>query len=171
MIAAGRNSLNSSAPGSAKNLRGRKRSLYEGGVRVPGLLVWPAMVKEPRTITVPCSTSDYFPTVLEVLGHTLPADQARPYDGVSLLPLVKGTMKERPRPIAFESKNQISLTDDRFKLISTNGGKTWELYDLVADPAEKKNLADQHPDTVAKMTAVLDDWRKSCQTSAAGKDY
>lgn len=162
---------NNSAPGSSKNLRGRKRSLYEGGVRVPGLLVWPAMVKEPRTIEIPCSTSDYFPTVLEALGHPLPPEQARPYDGVSLLPLIKGTMKERPRPIAFESQKQISLTDNRFKLMSTNGGKSWELYDLIADPSEKKNLAGTHPDQVAKMATQLGAWRQSCANSAAGQDY
>lgn len=160
-----------SAPGSTKKLRGRKRSLYEGGVRVPGLLVWPAMVKGARTIELPCSTTDYFPTVLEALGHPLPPEQARPYDGVSLLPLIKGTMKERPRPIAFQSQKQISLTDNRFKLISTNGGKSWELYDLVTDPSEKKNLAGTHPDQVAKMATQLAAWRQSCENSAAGKDY
>lgn len=159
------------APGTAKNLRGRKRSLYEGGVRVPGLLIWPKMVKENRRISMPCSTSDYFPTVLEVLGHTLPADQTRPYDGVSLLPLIKGEMKERPRPIAFRSRSQISLTDNRWKLISQNNGKTFELYDLVADPAESRNLSKENPEVVKAMKKTLKTWQKSCDESLSGKDY
>lgn len=162
---------NKKAPGSAKNLRGRKRSLYEGGVRVPGLMVWPRMVKESRSVSLPCCTSDYFPTILEVLGHTLPADQVRPYDGVSLVPLLKGEMKKRPRPIAFESAKQVSLTDNRWKLISQNSGKTFALYDLVADPAESKDLAKENPDVTAAMKKQLKAWQKSCKESAEGKDY
>ena len=56
------------APGRTAGLRGRKRSLYEGGVRVPGILVWPARVKKPRLVTTPCVTADYFPTVLDAAG-------------------------------------------------------------------------------------------------------
>lgn len=162
---------NDKAPGSAKDLRGRKRSLYEGGVRVPGLLVWPKMVSENRTVTVPCSTSDYFPTVLETLGHTMPEELARPYDGVSLLPLIKGEMKKRSRPIAFESKKQISLTDNRYKLISQDAGKTYELYDLIADQSEKNDLSTEKPKLVKKMKASIDEWRASCKASLKGKDY
>ncbi len=162
---------NSKAPGRTKNLRGRKRSLYEGGVRVPGLLIWPDMIKETRTVKIPCSTSDYFPTVLEALGHTLPEAEARPYDGVSLLPLIRNEMKERSRPIAFESKKQISLTGNQFKLISMDAGKSYELYDLIADPEESKNLARDLPDQVSKMRAQLKKWRKSCKRSASGDDY
>ncbi|YCM46926.1 sulfatase-like hydrolase/transferase (plasmid) [Verrucomicrobiaceae bacterium 227] len=162
---------NSKDPGSAKNLRGRKRSLYEGGVRVPGLLIWPKMISENRTITMPCSTSDYFPTVMEALGHTLPEKLARPYDGVSLIPLIKGEMKERPRPIAFESRGQVSLSDNRWKLISDTKGKNYQLYDIVTDPGEAKNLAAKNPKIVSAMKAQLKAWRESCKKSAAGKDY
>jgi len=80
--------------------------------------IWPKRVTKNRTIAMPCSTSDYFPTVMAALGHSLPEQLARPYDGVSLLPLIKGEMKERPRPIGFESRGQVSLTDNRWKLIS-----------------------------------------------------
>jgi arylsulfatase A-like enzyme len=97
------------APGRTNGLSGRKRSLYEGGVRVPGLLVWPDRIKNSRIVAMPCSTSDYFPTVLDVLGYQLPEAKTRPYDGVSLLPLIEGRMKERLRPIAFESRGQVSL--------------------------------------------------------------
>jgi arylsulfatase A-like enzyme len=129
------------------------------------------MIKETRTVKIPCSTSDYFPTVLEALGHTLPEAEARPYDGVSLLPLIRNEMKERSRPIAFESKKQISLTGNQFKLISMDAGKSYELYDLIADPGESKNLARDLPDQVSKMRAHLVKWRKSCKRSASGDDY
>ncbi|MGC6581885.1 MAG: sulfatase [Akkermansiaceae bacterium] len=159
------------APGTAKNLRGRKRSLYEGGVRVPGLLVWPEKITEARTTSLPCVTSDYFPTILEVLGHTLPDHQARPYDGVSLLPLIDGKMKERPRPIAFQARKQVSLIDNRYKLIRSNPKSSFELYDLIQDEGEQANIAFKHPEVVSKMKATLAEWQKSCRESNAGKDY
>ena len=163
--------------GSAGPFRGRKRSLYEGGVRVPGLLVWPDKITKPRPVKMPCCTSDYFPTVLEVLGYTL-AGKPRPYDGVSLLPLIEGNMTKRPRPIGFESGGQVSLTDNRYKLIRPGrkggkGGKSrpFELYDLVTDPGETKDIAAAHADLVNGMAATLRQWRASCKRSLDGKDY
>src|SRR5262249_11236392 len=92
--------------------RGKKGSVYEGGLRVPGLIEWPAVIKQPRTSNVACVTSDILPTVLDLLGLKHPQPD-RPLDGVSLKSLiVEGTMPERPAPIAFwksrpggESKN------------------------------------------------------------------
>lgn len=167
--------------GSAGPYRGRKRSLYEGGVRVPGLLVWPARIKQARTVDVPCVTSDYFPTVLDVLGLTVPTD--RPYDGISLLPLISGQMNERPKPIGFQFGQQATLTDHRYKLVH-NAGKgrprsdngtvptaAYELYDLIADPRETKNIAADHRETLAAMKSKLKAWRNSCQASDQGRDY
>ena len=73
-----------SAPGSAGHLSGRKRDLLEGGIRVPGLMEWPARIR-PGNTTVPAVTSDYLPTLLEIIGAK-PAEN-RPLDGLSLLPL------------------------------------------------------------------------------------
>ncbi len=160
-----------SAPGSTKELRGRKRSLYEGGIRVPGLLVWPQEIKKSQIVSIPCSTSDYFPTILDVLGYQLPTEQARPIDGISLLPLIRGEMSERPEPIAFESKDQVSLIDNRYKLYSRNGGKTFELYDLLVDQGEKTDIVDQHPDIVELLRHTLEEWRQSCKWSSDGNDY
>jgi len=157
-------------PGSAGSLRGRKRDLFEGGIRVPGLLEWPARLPRPRTTAVPCSTSDYVPTVLAALGFEMDG-QPEPTDGVNLLPLIDGRMKERPRPIAFESRGQIALVDNRWKLLTRDKGKTWMLFDLAADPAEKNDLAAEHPTVVADMRQTLDAWRASCQASRAGEDY
>lgn len=70
--------------GTAKNLKGYKLSLNEGGIRVPGLMIWPAKIKEPRTVTAPCFTSDYFPTILAALEIPLPSDRA--YDASTFSP-------------------------------------------------------------------------------------
>jgi arylsulfatase A-like enzyme len=156
--------------GSAGILRGRKRSLFEGGVRVPALLEWPAKIKRGRVTDIPCCTSDYFPTVLDVLNVKIKANP-EPIDGVSLLPLIEGKMTKRPTPIAFESGNQLSLTDNRYKIYSNNKGKTCMLFDLIEDPGEKKDLSAEKPKILQSMKATLEKWRKSCKDSLAGKDY
>lgn len=79
--------------------RGNKAQIYEGGLRVPGLLEWPAQIQHPRTTNVPCSTSDIYPTLLEIVGVRM--ERQPPLDGVSLVTLVDGRMKARPKPMGF----------------------------------------------------------------------
>lgn len=81
--------------------RGAKGEIYEGGLRVPALIEWPAAIKQPRQSSVMAVTSDLMPTVLDLLELEHP-DPKRPLDGISLKNLlVSGTMKERPSPIGF----------------------------------------------------------------------
>lgn len=79
--------------------RGNKGQIYEGGLRVPALLEWPAQFPKPQTLDMPCVTSDIYPTLLDIAGVTMP-DQP-PLDGISLLPLLNGRMDERSKPIGF----------------------------------------------------------------------
>jgi arylsulfatase A-like enzyme len=163
-------------PGSAGHLAGRKRSLLEGGIRVPGLIEWPAKIK-PGTTAIPAVTSDYLPTILDLIGAEH-ADQ-RPLDGISLVPLFEGKMKERGRPIGFQSGNQVALIGDRYKIHGSGSRKKelgvalpkLKLFDLVDDPAEKNDLSDSKPETLARMTDLLKQWRSSCRKSDAGNDY
>jgi arylsulfatase A-like enzyme len=85
--------------GSTAGLRGRKADIYEGGLRVPGLIEWPAKIRAPLTTNVPCSTVDIYPTLLELAAAK--ADEQPPLDGVSLVPLFEGEMDSRPRPLGF----------------------------------------------------------------------
>ncbi|MCA9179622.1 MAG: sulfatase-like hydrolase/transferase [Planctomycetales bacterium] len=80
--------------------RGQKGNLYEGGIRVPGVIEWPAVIKEPRVSKLNTVTSDMLPTLCELTGQPLPN---RPLDGVSLKPLLEGDMSERAKPICFWS--------------------------------------------------------------------
>jgi len=160
---------NDSAPGSSGGLRGRKRSLFEGGVRVPALVEWPGKVKPGSVSSMPAVTSDYLPTLLELVGVER-ADE-RPLDGVSLLALLEGGMDERPRPIGFQSRDQIALNDNRFKLVSQDEGKTFMLFDIPADRGEQNDLSAEHPDVVRRMAADLEAWRASCRDSLEGRDY
>jgi arylsulfatase A-like enzyme len=91
---------NGGLPGSsATGGRGHKGQVYEGGLRVPALLEWPARIRRPRVTNLPCITSDIYPTLLDIVG-VHPANQP-PLVGVSLLPLLDGRMKTRPRPLGF----------------------------------------------------------------------
>lgn len=80
--------------------RGLKGTIYEGGVRVPGIIEWPARITKPRTTDVNTVTSDILPTLCDIVGQPLPD---RPLDGISLKPMLDGKMTERPTPICFWS--------------------------------------------------------------------
>ncbi len=167
--------------GSAGPFRGRKRSLYEGGVRVPAFLVWPSQVTTARTTEIPCVTSDYLPTILDVLNVPAPK---RPLDGISLKRLIEGTMENRNKPIGFQSAGSATWTTEKYKLVvprdktnsrnsetKENVEPTVELYDLVADPSELKDIARDQPEIVARLKKELVDWQASCRKSDEGGDY
>ncbi len=81
--------------------RDGKGSVYEGGLRVPAIVEWPAVIRTHRATSLPAVGTDIFPTLLDLTGLASP-DPARPLDGVSLRPLLSGAaMSERPRPIGF----------------------------------------------------------------------
>ncbi len=166
-----------SAPGTAGSLRGRKRSLYEGGIRVPGLVVWPGRIRPGSVTEMPASTSDYLPTILDMLDIKMPDD--RPLDGVSLLPVFSEPTARRPRGLGFESGTQAAWIQNRYKLYtsglpdrkkndqtkSNKGTPTYELYDLKTDPIESRNLANTAPDLLKSLVSQLTAWRTSCQES------
>ena len=172
--------------GSAAGLRGRKRSLFEGGLRVPGILEWPRRIAGGRSTAVPCSTSDYLPTIAVAVGQEGQLD-GRPLDGVNLLPLVDGEMERRGRNIAFQcpdggdqrresrlgSPNH-ALIGDRYKFLSyldeERAGDDM-LFDLAADPGERHNLVADLPEVAASMKSELREWSESCSRSADGADY
>ena len=86
----------------AASLRGQKGLVYEGGIRVPGIIEWPERMSQPLTTAVNAVTSDMLPTICDVAGLPLPD---RPLDGISLRPLIDGEMSERSRPICFWNYN------------------------------------------------------------------
>ena len=182
----GRTSHSSTDRGSSGGLRGRKRSLFEGGVRVPGILEWPRRVEAGRASDMPASTCDYFPTIAEVLGLDVPGD-GRPIDGVSLLSLIAGEMEDRGSPIGFQCPDSgerglsarlgspdHALIGDRYKLLSfldeERSGADM-LFDIALDPGERHNLVEELPELAAEMKQYLLDWDASCARSDAGADY
>ena len=158
-----------SSPGSAAHFKGRKRSLYEGGVRVPAILEWPAHVEAGSLTEFPAVTSDYLPTIIDALQVEYLGK--RPLDGISLLPMILGNVTDREAGIGFQSANQLAWNTQRYKLYSANNGKSWELYDLIGDPSEENDIKQQFPEVVAQLEKELAAWRESCTRSDDGKDY
>ncbi|HYO83338.1 MAG TPA: arylsulfatase [Bryobacteraceae bacterium] len=141
-------------------MRGLKGSAYEGGIRVPFFVRWPAVIRKGSTVDRVAAHIDVTPTLLEAAGAVAPSGST--LDGRSLLPLFRNANAEwRERtiftqwhrgdePVLFQ--NCMARTQ-RWKLVN---GK--ELYDLDADPAESKNLADTHPDVAANLRREYEDW-------------
>lgn len=94
--------------GSTGGRRGFKGQIYEGGLAVPALMEWPATLREPKVIKVPCVTSDIYPTVLAVAGVKM--EKQPPLDGVDLMPVLTGTEQERARPIGFWDAGERGLS-------------------------------------------------------------
>ena len=144
--------------GSTGGLSGFKLSLREGGIRVPGLLVWPDHITKPKTISAPCVTSDYFPTILDFLDIPLPP--GREYDGISLRPLLNGQRSSRNQAIGFLNKNgsETAWMEDQYKLVVSD--KKTALFDIPADPAEKRDLSKALPAELSRLQAASSKWRR-----------
>lgn len=173
----GRNARNRGVTGG---LRGRKRSLFEGGVGVPALVKWPGVVEPGTEYAMPCSTLDYFPTIAEVLRFDMP--DGRPIDGISLLPLLEDRATERDKPIPYRfleteesmfGSPTLALTDGRWKLATnlSHNGEEDMLFDIEADRGEKVNLISEHRDRVGVMRKQLADFVDSWRVSHYGGDY
>ncbi len=154
-------------------LRGGKGELYEGGIRVPLVIAGPGLVRPGRETDVPAASIDLYPTFLAWSGR--PATRDMQLDGVSLMPLLRGEpLAERPLFWHFpcyvgRATPSSALRRGDFKLIEffEEGGRR-ELYDLRADPSEKRDLSKARPDVAKRLTTELSGWQKT--TNAAIPD-
>jgi len=149
-------------------LRGRKRSLYCGGVGVPSYVVWPGKIKPGLETNYISGTLDYYPTMLDILNIEFP-DQ-RPIDGVSLLPLIEGESKERPKPMPFMHRGKAAWIEGDLKYMTAKD-KVVGVYNLRSDRFEENNIISQYPEKVKEMNKFIMEWNLSCKKSHAGGDY
>jgi len=158
-------------PDSCGPLRGHKGSVFEGGIRVPGIIEWPGRIK-PMITDLPASTMDIMPTIVDLLE--LPEDSMMSVrDGESILALFDEGTPKRNRPIPFVFLRNMALIDGNYKLLSTNKTQndSWQLYDLGKDPSEVKDVSQELPERFAKMKAEAKAVMRSVEASAEGKDY
>ena len=165
----GQNIPHGRAQGITKGLRGRKRSLLEGGIRVPGIVEWPAKIPSGTIVEVPCFTSDYFPTIAHILGIDIKKYQ-RPYDGENLMPYWNKKKQKRSKPLAFQYNNQFALIDNDIKLYNFSHTGL-QLFDLGKDAGEENDLSSLQPERLKALQSLYRDWNLSVQNSDAGGDY
>ncbi len=166
--------------GSAGPLRDKKGSLWEGGIRVPGILRWPDRVKPGSTSDVAVSGVDFLPTACGIAGIEAPQDRA--LDGTSWLPLIEGRQLERTTPLYWHFNRaygdpKIAMRVGDWKILASldkvpaRGNDLTEederefkaamperyfLYDLAKDIAETTDLAGSEPEKLAELKALLD---------------
>ena len=157
-------------PDTVGGLKGHKGSVWEGGLRVPGIIEWPAGIK-PRITNHPASTMDIFPTIADIL-HLDESVFIKPVDGASLAALFERKIASRKKPIPFRFAKYGALVDNDYKLVMTNlRAGSFELYNLKTDPKESKDISKDAPEIFNRMKAAFRKWNASVDASVAGKDY
>jgi len=151
--------------GTAGALKGHKFSLYEGGVRVPGILSWPGCLPAGRVLHDVGAAMDVFPTFLRAAG----GDPARyALDGSDLLPLLLegAPAPHADAPVFWEMGKQTAVRHGRWKLVlngqlveGADPEDAVHLADLDADVGERRNLREAYPEVVARLRADAEAWR------------
>jgi arylsulfatase A len=151
-------SFNSSGP-----LRGGKRDLYEGGIRVPMIAWWPGKIQPGQITDHPSAFWDISPTVRELAGAATQEDT----DGLSLVPTLLGKGEQKKHDSFywefFEGGGKRAILQDSWKLVLFNTNKDnnpkAELYNIEKDLAEKNNLAAKHPEKVSALISQMNQAR------------
>jgi arylsulfatase A len=155
--------------GSTSNepLRAGKGSMYEGGIREPMIVRWPGVVQPGSICSVPVTSVDFYPTMLEIAGVEPDADND--IDGVSLVPLLKQTGGISRDALYWHYPHYHpggaspcgAIRQGDYKLIEYYEDGRAELYDLKNDIGEKDDLADKAPKKAQELLRMLTDWRKA----------
>lgn len=147
-------------PGS---LKGHKYSLFEGGIRVPGIFCWPGHIPAGQVIDEPCAAMDVFPTLLKLAGGD-PAEYQ--LDGMDIAPVLMENMASPHQELYWEMEGQTAVRSGNYKLV-LNGRLVEEeepkepvfLADLSKDPGETVNLAEDMPELTKELTEKALHWR------------
>lgn len=160
----GETNVTSNAP-----LRGGKSQLYEGGIRVPLIIRWPAKVPANSFCHAPTVNTDFYPTFLAASGIRL--DPKQHLDGVSILPILRNPNAPIQRDTIYwhyplerrhflGGQSSGAIRKGRWKLIEFYDTGQIELYNFEEDVGEERNLKDAHPEKARELLTLLRDWRK-----------
>jgi len=145
-------------------MKGRKGSADEGGTRVPCFIRWPGHIRPGTIVRQIAAHIDILPTIAEMCGIEHP--KTLPLDGTSLVPLLEGREAGWPDRTLFEvgavrtQRWRLRLKDRRYRQPA--------LFDMLADPGQKTNVAAQHPEVVEKLATAYAEWEKDVRQGQKG---
>ncbi|MCF8379843.1 MAG: arylsulfatase [Bacteroidales bacterium] len=146
---------------STGGLRGVKRNLYEGGIRVPLIIRWPGKINENTKTDFVSASWDLLPTITDILSIRNPKNT----DGVSLLPTLTGNGKQKEHDFLYWEfhhpieGSQCAILKDNWKGIFYFNDSINELYNISSDPTESFNLADDEPEKLFELKKLVMDYR------------
>jgi arylsulfatase A-like enzyme len=157
-------------------LRGGKATMFEGGTRVPCIVVWPGLTKAGTRSEARIQTTDFYPTILNQLDIAFPENHV--IDGADMSAALEGKKYSRKPMFTFFPHApkvpdwlpvSVNVHDGDWKLIrmfyqGENGAHDYKLYNLKKDLGEKNNLAAKYPDKVKQMDNLIEDYLKSAKT-------
>ncbi len=164
----------STMAGTSGGFTGRKRSVHDGGCRVPALAYFPNGIKAGGFCDTPLSTLDYLPTIAAITGSEIKSTNI--LDGQDIMPILKGKTQVHEKSIPFRHNQGVTyacLVKGKFKLIiqsPTNESKD-ALYDLASDKKEKNNVISEHPELAKEMREEILAFLDSAKSSHAGEEY
>ncbi|MEM6259640.1 MAG: sulfatase-like hydrolase/transferase [Planctomycetota bacterium] len=166
--------------GSPGSFRGRKRSIYEGGVRTAAIAYWPGTIPAGNVNDVSVIAAvDWFPTICALTGSS---NDESEFDGEDISDILMGSTRQRTRPLFWEwrfgvrgpdsySPPQLSIRDGDWKLFMNPDGSRLELYNIPRDPQERLSVESKYPDVVKEMSKALLEWKKSLPDQVSDSSY
>ena len=139
-------------------LRGYKRDLYEGGIRVPAIAYWPKTIKKGTTLSKPLAFWDWFPTACDIANIKPPKD----IDGLSFLPSLQGNHEKQKnhKYLFWMFSNKKAIRKENWKGVITGPKNDMELYNLESDIGETKNVAMKYPKKVRELNQIIKQYTK-----------
>ncbi len=146
-------------------LRGTKLEAYEGGIRTPLVVRWPAVIREGGQITGQVGhVIDFMATCLDVADAEYPIEfQGRkplPLEGKSLLPIFEGRRRESHATLCWSVPRHHAIRIGDWKAIKPRNGDRWQLFNLETDGTETSDVATRNPDRVQAMAAQFEAWQQ-----------
>ena len=153
--------------GTTGGLKGHKFSLFEGGIKVPGIIHWPEKLPAGKTVDAPFASMDIFPTFLNAASGKLDDYEI---DGTDIIPYLQNDKLECQRDLYWEMQDQTAVRRGDWKLV-INGqtveeescGNPLHLTNIVNDFSEKINLANDNPELCAELKESAEKWRKKIE--------